>query len=897
MAFPERAPLKVPDAAGTPHGWPLLGREAELAHLMDAIAGGRPGIVLAGASGVGKTRLAREALGRAEAAGSATMWVVATRAGASIPLGPFAHLVPETLPPSPSRLELLLRIAEELSNRAGGRRVVVGIDDAHLLDDASAALAHQLASSTGFFLLATVRAGEAAPDSVTALWKDGLAERLELPALSEDLVGEVVSRALGGQVDGPTLARLWGASGGNVLFLRELLLAGQESNTLRQRGGVWSWTGPMVVSPRLQEVLDARLGSLEPDQVALMEVLAFAEPASVSFLETLFSSSTLQSAEGQGVVAVERDGRRLAVRLAHPLYGESVRARCGVLRARDIQRQLAAALEATGARRRDDPLRMATARLEGGGGGSPQLLMAGACRVFASFDHVLAERLARAATDAGGGIPARHLLALSLFGQGKDSQDVLAGIDELQATDAEWAMTAELGALGLLWVGEGRPAEAEAVLLRAEGRVKDAGLRDELRAVRATVLYFSGQPAKAMAIASDILERPSPSERACVAAAMVAVPCLGGAGRGDEAVALAERWTETAGRVPNALLSVPGWLLRWLPLGKCSALVIEGRLYEAEALAKEEYQAYLAKQVHEGTAVSALQLGLVALARGQVQTAGQWLREAAALFRAPTAPSFLSVCLASLADAEALAGDLPAADAALAEAEEALTPGMAVFEPGLELSRARIAAARGEVSRARAIALGVADRAEEAGQDAIALAALHDVARLGDAAGVASRLRRLASVIEGPLAPACAAHVEALTARDGPRLDAAAASFAELGAGLLAAEAAAEAAAAYRLAGRKASMLASSARARVFLEGCEGARTPPLSGLGPQPLTPREQEVAALACTGLRSATIAERLVLSTRTVETHLRRAYGKLGVSSRPELRSVLGAAPARR
>jgi hypothetical protein len=139
----------------------------------------------------------------------------------------------------------------------------------------------------------------------------------------------------------------------------------------------------------------------------------------------------------------------------------------------------------------------------------------------------------------------------------------------------------------------------------------------------------------------------------------------------------------------------------------------------------------LAKQVHEGTAVSALQLGLVALARGQVRTAGQWLREAAALFRAPTAPNFLSVCLASLADAEALAGDLPAADAALAEAEEALTPGMAVFEPGLELSRAWIAATRGEVSRARAIALGVADRAEEAGQDAIAVAALHDVARLG----------------------------------------------------------------------------------------------------------------------------------------------------------------------
>src|SRR2546423_12386508 len=77
LAFPARAGRALPVGPGTPHGWPLLGREAELAHLMEAIAAGRPGVVLAGASGVGKTRLAREALARAEAAGSATMWVVA----------------------------------------------------------------------------------------------------------------------------------------------------------------------------------------------------------------------------------------------------------------------------------------------------------------------------------------------------------------------------------------------------------------------------------------------------------------------------------------------------------------------------------------------------------------------------------------------------------------------------------------------------------------------------------------------------------------------------------------------------------------------------------------------------------------------------------------------------
>jgi DNA-binding NarL/FixJ family response regulator len=48
-----------------------------------------------------------------------------------------------------------------------------------------------------------------------------------------------------------------------------------------------------------------------------------------------------------------------------------------------------------------------------------------------------------------------------------------------------------------------------------------------------------------------------------------------------------------------------------------------------------------------------------------------------------------------------------------------------------------------------------------------------------------------------------------------------------------------------------------------------------------------------LATKGLTSAEIAQRLVLSKRTVENHLQQAYAKLGVASRTELRSVLAEA----
>jgi DNA-binding NarL/FixJ family response regulator len=134
------------------------------------------------------------------------------------------------------------------------------------------------------------------------------------------------------------------------------------------------------------------------------------------------------------------------------------------------------------------------------------------------------------------------------------------------------------------------------------------------------------------------------------------------------------------------------------------------------------------------------------------------------------------------------------------------------------------------------------------------------------------------------------AHAEALVIHDGAGLDQASLVFEAMGASLLAAEAAADAGAVFRTEGRKVSMRASSARARNLLESCEGAGTPALLGLAHDPLTPREREVATLAARGLTAPEIAERLVLSIRTVENHLQRTYSKLGVASRSGLRLVL-------
>mgnify|MGYP000882276627 CR=1 FL=1 len=62
----------------------------------------------------------------------------------------------------------------------------------------------------------------------------------------------------------------------------------------------------------------------------------------------------------------------------------------------------------------------------------------------------------------------------------------------------------------------------------------------------------------------------------------------------------------------------------------------------------------------------------------------------------------------------------------------------------------------------------------------------------------------------------------------------------------------------------------------------------------PSQLTRREREVASLIGEGLTSRQIAERLVVSLRTVEMHLTNAYRKLGIASRLA-KAHLGAAVA--
>ena len=258
--------------------WPLTGRTAEL-NLIEAglSAGTAGGVVLVGGPGAGKTRLAREGVLRAADTGRDTDWAVATRSAAVVPFGALWHLLAGAPRVGASPLELLRQTAAQLTARAAGNAIVLGVDDADLLDDWSAALIHQLVLHGHAFVVATVRAGAPAPDAVTALWKDGLARRLNVRPLASAAVDELLGHALGPQIGERTRRHIRRVAAGHPLVLRELLAGGLEEGALIGDGGVWRWADGPRYGPTLVELVRGRLDTLSEPARTVVEVVAFGE--------------------------------------------------------------------------------------------------------------------------------------------------------------------------------------------------------------------------------------------------------------------------------------------------------------------------------------------------------------------------------------------------------------------------------------------------------------------------------------------------------------------------------------------------------------------------------------------------------------------------------------------
>ncbi|MFF3911455.1 LuxR C-terminal-related transcriptional regulator [Streptomyces sp. NPDC001848] len=841
--------------------WPVTARDAELTDIERAM-GTEAGVLLTGDLGVGKSTLLHAALDRAR------------RGGAQI-----------------VRLDQLERSWHSLQARlpVGRRpRLVITADDLRSADTPALVLTEQLVTGGQALLLASASASGQLPSGVRRLLIDARIRRVHVEPFGRTGAAKVLTARLGGPVTVDTAERLWDLTRGNALALRELTEQSLAEGSLRVVRGSWQWQGlSKLPGSRLTDLAGLLLGDLNPDERELADMLALAGSLEAGLPAVTELGEAAESLNRRGVVVTERTGARLSLRLSYPLCASVLRAALPELTARRLGLRIADAIEAAGRRRSEDTARVVTLRLAAGRQAPFAQLRTAIEGALTNEDFATAERLCRTALD-------------TVAGTGADQAD---GPD----ADAELALL-----LGESLAGQRRHVEADTQFRRATRARAAAGPAPRL--LRARVLNLAvglRRPTQAEAVVAEAIGSPGAGGADACAESLALVRLF--AGRFDELASAAV----TEGTAPVTALALhlrgasetalslldPATAARrettWDHLFVRAWITLHARgVAEATALL-DPLRAHATRGGPRHRAQLALLEGSVHRAAGRTVQAMELLRRAAAHRGAGEWFATRAWRLAQLAGALAEHGESAQAlclldEVRCAQAEELAHP---LVADAVELENAVVAARLGDSTAAVRRALGVAERATAAGRVVQARTALHLAARAGAAR------RAVALLPEGPAEAERDAlvirHVRALSTADGDVLDEVSERFAALGLLPLAAEAAAQASRAHHdrrraRASRAASTeLSSRCDARPYHQPTAIGR--PETPADPS-LTAREREVAALAAAQLSNQEIADRLVLSVRTVENHLYRAYGKLGVTSRSELPYRLGLSPAR-
>ncbi len=868
--------------------WPIVGRDVVLRRMATHLARGRSQAIF-GDEGVGKTRLAAELSRSAAAGGDVVRRVVGSAASVRVPFGALAHLLSM---PATSRDELALMtslMGELRARAAAGRRLVLVADDVHLLDEHSAAFLHQVAAQRVAALLLTARLGEPLPSAMTQVWKDGLAERIEIGPLTRPATAALARSIVGGRIEDLTMSELWRRTRGNPLYLRELVLAGLETGALASDGVAWRARGPLPPSRRLAEVVRDRLGTLTRQQQYALELLAVADSLELDLLSELAGVKAVEALEERRVIQVDRETKPPLVRATHPIYTEVVGANLPFGRQQRIKRELANTLAERGASAPDELFRLALWRLEAGAPPEPELLLAAASRALAVFDAPLGERLARAALDGGGPrrVEVALLLGRALAAQQRvvEAEDVLRAAASHAHSDDEIAGVA-LALANLLYFRVGQADSATRVLLEALATVRDRDWRNEIESLLALFRSAAGHLRAVAAAGRRMVRMRDARPRAVVHTLLfssVANIMLGRFSEAEREIRVGLDLSPAAGdELPFA-----GQMIR---INAAMAESYAGRIHRALTLAQAGYHAAVDSGAVELSAMWGLELSEAQMLSGNIEAALETMLSALTIVRESDPFSVagisagVSSTLATWLGQHALAAKLQ----------------RELADRFVHDVRSRIWSDRATVWRiwadedARAASVAALEAGRRAASDThLVWAALiyDDAVRLGAAEHAAERLEGLAARVEGELVPAMARHARALASGDAMALERVASHYERMGAMLLAAEAAANAHRAYLGQGRQRLARVAASRAALLATNCPGVRTPPLIQLSPVPLTARELEIARLAAEGMSSRQLAERLGISVRTVDNHLGTIYAKIGVRGRAELPAVMG------
>jgi len=924
----------------------LIGRDGELSvlvRLMTEVAGGRGGAVLVeGEPGIGKSSLVRAALAAEPNLNCEVFWGAGDELGETLPLLPLLDGLRVREPSKNPRRKTILQLlrgevaadpgadtstalAEQLlaliTEQCAVRPTVLVVDDLQWADQASIALWRRLAKLTQqapLLLIGTMRPVPQREDLLAlrrAIGDDG---RLQLAGLTEAAVADLVEALAGGKPD-RKLLRLADGAAGNPLYITELVGALARSSRVTITGtGAAELTGdtaPGSLSAAIADRLGFVSGSVrEVLRAAALLGVDFAVPdlAIVAGRSVVDLVPALDEARTAGVLAESGNG----MGFRHPLIRAALYEEIPVPVRAAWHRDAGRALAKAGAPA--DRVARQLLRATSGPGGTAE-----------PMDEWILSWLARTADSLVSQAPQ---VAAELLRQAVASSTDSAQHDLLVVRLAD----------ALYRVGDA--AEAEQVANQALAHAMDPDLVVDLHWTLAQCRMRVGQFEESLATLEQALASPGISARQRARLLVLAARTHNNLGEVEKAGQVAATALEVAEEAGD------NWAIGWALHVLTMVGAMQGQLTDALPLFDRALTATRADPVLTDLRLllqinKAVALGLLDRYQEAVTAARQALRladQAGTVIRRVQAHSALGLLLFNsgrwsdaMTEVEALPEDLKEPIAAC------LDPGIAAV---ICFHRGDITEARGHLAAAAPHAERIGNRVigplalarsldhEHAGKPSAALAELTagftdnpealldeiedllpDGVRLatqtGDLAAakaLAGHAAALAAGSEIPHRQANALYCRGLLDHDAARLLTAADRYTEAGRPLLSAKALEAAAGEFLDTGDRdqargaftragdiyTSIGAATAAARLQARfRAHGIRRGPhakhrRARSGWDSLTPTETKVAALVGEGLSNPEIAAKLLLSRRTVATHVSHILRKLGVNSRIDI-----------
>ncbi|HJV99060.1 MAG TPA: LuxR C-terminal-related transcriptional regulator [Arthrobacter sp.] len=304
-------------------------------------------VFLMAGPGIGKSALAEAITERL----SPEMIVLRIHGSSSLAGVPFGVLTPYTAEltaeDSVSPVAVLRSVWMYFEKLKDGKDtpLLLVVDDAHHLDDASAGIVADMISAGWASVVAAGRPRPGLPQPLDQLWYDGLADRVDLRPLNREQIEEVLAHVLDGTVPAGTVDSIWSASGGNPRILDALLHDAADQGVLAKRNGIWMLLGPLPSDgARLTAVVSKDLLRRRPEEQEALKLVALAEPVGRKVIEDICGAELVRSLLDQQTV-VEGSGSPAVLRMWNGIIGEAVRKSVSVSRSLQLLEKLRAQQE------------------------------------------------------------------------------------------------------------------------------------------------------------------------------------------------------------------------------------------------------------------------------------------------------------------------------------------------------------------------------------------------------------------------------------------------------------------------------------------------------------------------------------------------------------------------